>query len=75
MIWVEACLQEVGSKIMEENNIVIRSSIYKLVSMLLLHPILVARNVKNILKTNKKINLYDGLRAVHNTLYNFSLWI
>ena len=42
---------------MEENNFVIRSSIYKLVSMLLLHPILVARNVKNYFKTNKKINL------------------
>ena len=42
---------------MEENNFVIRSSLNKLVSMLFSHPILVARNVKNYFKINKKINL------------------
>ena len=42
---------------MEENNFVIRSSSYNLVSMLFMHPILVAHNVKTTFKTNKKINL------------------
>ena len=42
---------------MEENYFVIRSSSFKLVSMLLMHPNLVAHNVKNIFKINKKINL------------------
>ena len=42
---------------MEENDFVIRSSLYKLVSMLFPHPILVAHNVKNYFKINKKINL------------------
>ena len=51
---VEDCMQGIEKKMMEENYFVIRSSSFKLVSMLLMHPNLVAHNVKNIFKINKK---------------------